>query len=361
MSIIAAQTGPADPSAAAAADPTASAIFYSVVAILAAVGALVAWRLRVHLPGAVLGPSRVPSTGEAWPLGVALIGGFLALVVASTAAFAVIVPARGLTPQAAVTDETTTVMAGLVGTVGGLLFAVALLALLSRPSLPALGLGGRQLLRVAPVVAVAAFLAIPWTFVVSIVTDWVYRSIDFQHPAEHDLLRTMRDAGPAVKWGAIVAAVVVAPLAEEFFFRGLIQTTIRHTLARLFGRVPAVLPPQPVMPVPAEPWSPPPGVIPPVEAGVHDSAAAPVAYPVVAYAEAAAPPPAPTAWMGWTAIVLTSVLFGAVHPLWMFPIIFALSLGLGYVYERTGNLWAAMGLHAAFNVLNVVLYLAQVS
>jgi hypothetical protein len=82
--------------------------------------------------------------------------------------------------------------------------------------------------------------------------------------------------------------------------------------------------------------------------------------PLMAYAPAPAPP-VPTAWMGWAAIVLTSALFAVVHPLWTSPIIFFLSLGLGYVYERTGNLWAPMGLHAAFNVLSVVLYLAQVS
>ncbi|HEX8916451.1 MAG TPA: CPBP family intramembrane glutamic endopeptidase [Humisphaera sp.] len=349
MSIIAAQPAHADPAATGAADPTASAIFWGVVVALAAVGAFVGWRLRVHRPRSVLGPARVPPTGEAWPLGVALVGGFLALVVGSSMGLAIAASALGLKPEAAATDESALLAASLVGFVSGLLFAAALLAVISRPSLVALGLSGRHLRRVVPLVAVAALLAIPWTFVVGFVTDWVYRTVDFRHPPEHDLLRTMRDAGRTVRWGAIVSAVVVAPLSEEFFFRGLVQTTIRHSLARLFGRAPAVVPAAAA--ADTAPTPPAGAVSPPAASHV----------PAATTDAPAPPPPAPTAWMGWVAIVLTSTLFGAVHPLWTFPIIFFLSLGLGYLYERTGNLWASMGLHAAFNVLNVVLYLAQVS
>jgi membrane protease YdiL (CAAX protease family) len=35
-----------------------------------------------------------------------------------------------------------------------------------------------------------------------------------------------------------------------------------------------------------------------------------------------------------------------------------LSLCLGYAYERTGNLWAVMTMHAMFNTTSTVLYLA---
>ena len=40
-----------------------------------------------------------------------------------------------------------------------------------------------------------------------------------------------------------------------------------------------------------------------------------------------------------------------------FPTLFTLSLALGYIYERTGNLWAAVSLHAIFNSINLALNL----
>jgi len=47
-------------------------------------------------------------------------------------------------------------------------------------------------------------------------------------------------------------------------------------------------------------------------------------------------------------------LFAVVHAtdirtVWMLPPLFLLSICFGYVYERTGNLWSSMVIHAAFN------------
>ena len=67
----------------------------------------------------------------------------------------------------------------------------------------------------------------------------------------------------------------------------------------------------------------------------------------------AAPP-----WCAWLAVAVTSVMFALVHPLWTAPIIFFLAMILGYVYERTGNLWAVILLHATFNSINTAFYLA---
>lgn len=76
------------------------------------------------------------------------------------------------------------------------------------------------------------------------------------------------------------------------------------------------------------------------------------------------PPPAPDAplkavpaWPSWVAIGLTSVVFASVHPLWTAPIIFVLSLCLGYTYERTGNLWATITMHALFNGVSTAVFL----
>ena len=43
------------------------------------------------------------------------------------------------------------------------------------------------------------------------------------------------------------------------------------------------------------------------------------------------------------------------HEHWSIRIpIFALSLCFGYMYERTGNLWVPMFMHAMFNGLSII-------
>jgi membrane protease YdiL (CAAX protease family) len=77
-------------------------------------------------------------------------------------------------------------------------------------------------------------------------------------------------------------------------------------------------------------------------------------------APAAPEPPAapvPSGAARWASIVLTSLIFSSVHPAWTIPPIFVLSLCLGYAYERTGNLWAVMTMHAMFNTTSTVIYL----
>jgi membrane protease YdiL (CAAX protease family) len=59
----------------------------------------------------------------------------------------------------------------------------------------------------------------------------------------------------------------------------------------------------------------------------------------------------------WTAVIVTSVIFALVHPLWMSPLIFLLALCLGYAYERTGNLWVAIFIHAMFNSIETAIFL----
>jgi membrane protease YdiL (CAAX protease family) len=78
-----------------------------------------------------------------------------------------------------------------------------------------------------------------------------------------------------------------------------------------------------------------------------------------------APPPAPPSrqppvWSRWLSVILTSTLFSLVHPAWSIPPIFVLSLCLGYAYERTGNVWTTVTMHAVFNGVNTALFLAIV-
>lgn len=116
-------------------------------------------------------------------------------------------------------------------------------------------------------------------------------------PAGHFMLEQIRAARSPVTLGLLyVSAVVVAPVAEEIIFRGLIQ----NVLVRYMG-----------------------------------------------------------AARRWWAIFITSLLFAAIH-LGATPIpepiiaLFVLSMLFGWLYERTGNLWLPIALHAIFNALNIV-------
>ena len=62
----------------------------------------------------------------------------------------------------------------------------------------------------------------------------------------------------------------------------------------------------------------------------------------------------------WPAILATSVLFtlvhlGAVTSVDGLLALFVLSIGFGWVYEKTGRLSASITMHAAFNVANLLL------
>lgn len=61
---------------------------------------------------------------------------------------------------------------------------------------------------------------------------------------------------------------------------------------------------------------------------------------------------------GWGAIILTSLLFALIHynvaAIRTLPALFALSLAMGLVYERTGRLMPCIVVHALFNATNVL-------
>ena len=157
---------------------------------------------------------------------------------------------------------------------------------------------------------------IPLVFGGAVLTDWFYRWVGYQHPREHDLLRVMgRSAEPVVRVALAAGAVLIAPLSEELLFRGHAQTILRRGLARLAG---------------------------------HGDAA-----------PEGQSPTAPPIWATWGAIVLASAVFAAVHDPWTWPAIFLLSLCLGWAYERTGNLWAPVAVHAAFNAVSTLIFLAS--
>ena len=110
----------------------------------------------------------------------------------------------------------------------------------------------------------------------------------------HMLLLALGELSVVWKILIVLSAVVLAPLTEEMFFRGLVQSMLRRHL--------------------------------------H--------HP-------------------WTCIVITSVGFALVHaPYWStMPVLFVLSVALGYNYERCGRLYPSILMHAVFNTVNIIVFL----
>ena len=72
-------------------------------------------------------------------------------------------------------------------------------------------------------------------------------------------------------------------------------------------------------------------------------------------------PGLPAHWPGararWAAILISSFLFALLHQPWMIQLpIFLLALALGYLYERTGNLWSCIFMHMFFNAAQFALF-----
>ncbi len=96
----------------------------------------------------------------------------------------------------------------------------------------------------------------------------------------------------------VIAAVIIAPLFEEFLFRGLFQTIARSYLE--------------------------------------------------------------TRYSAWLAILISSILFAMVHAdAGHWPSLFVLSLCIGYSYEKSGSLLRPVFIHATFNAISVISALNQ--
>ncbi len=168
-------------------------------------------------------------------------------------------------------------------------------------------------LSIGLVKALAGMLIVfPLMIWASLGLELFYRKVGFQHPNAHQLLTVMKEThDPLLRGSLVFGACFVAPLFEEFLFRGHIQTVFVRFL----------LPSKRITP------------------------------------DATSTSEGRTAKRVWVAIFLTSVLFAVVHPAWTIPLILLLSLCLGYAYERTGNLWVSVFLHALFNTSSTVYFL----
>ena len=180
-------------------------------------------------------------------------------------------------------------------------FAVANVRL-RRDGFRKIGLTVRSFPRGILIGALACLIVLPIVFISTLLTQTFWDRIGFEHPNAHQVLRLLADAPPTLQRLMVLSAIFLTPPAEELLFRGHLQTAILRTFSRTGDSFPA----------------------------------------------------------RWIAIIFTSLIFTAFHgELWMMPPIFCLSICLGYVYERTGNLWATILIHAAFNAINIVSFYHQ--
>lgn len=274
-----------------------SIVALGVLTLGLAVGAAMLWN-----DGPARAPSpalRVPGPNDVAPawIGLAVMMLFYVYVpvLFRTLFVSAAPPATG--PSTRPIDLALAIRAGAATYVLAILAAIVTHALLKSPARRLLGLARPTATQVRFLVG-AGLVAIPLTYLVSIISQFILRQLGMEHPVSHPMLEwmTMLRDRPGLRALAIVSATVFAPVFEELFFRGHLQT----------------------------------GLI-----GAFRSRG--------------------------MAIVIASVVFASLHPWWTIPPIFVLSLCLGVVYERTNNLWIPIGLHVAFNSVSTAVFLVFAS
>lgn len=204
-------------------------------------------------------------------------------------------------------------------------------------NLDSLGLTGRNWPQQIHTGLATALIATPSVYIVQFLAQLAFRAES--HPVE----KMLQDQfSPSTAILAVTSAVVLAPLAEETLFRGVLQgwlSGIFQTSKRSSPppASPAVAPdegaPGPSSFVPAEPDF---AVREKTDSGGPDAVC-------------------------WPAVVMTSVLFAALHsPQWPAPIaLFFFSMILGVAYQRTGSLLTAITTHGVFNAFSTLMMLVQ--
>lgn len=154
-----------------------------------------------------------------------------------------------------------------------------------------------------------ATVAVPLTLGMAILVTAIWFALKLKSPEDHQLIRMLLEHPDRLaRWIAILSPIIVSPLFEELIFRGHVQTLAAHAIRRYRGMV------RPLDPI-----------------GESDAA-----------------------WIRWIAICVAAALFAGIHEQgWMMPPLFVLAVCFGYVYERTGKLWAPILMHALFNATSI--------
>jgi len=178
--------------------------------------------------------------------------------------------------------------ANMFGQVVLIAASIALAAMTFRHGLRrGLGLSGRHWAWDTGRAVVGYFAVLPLVVGAWLLTRRLLQAVRPEWVIDHPMLVSVATATAAWKVAIILSVVVLAAVAEELFYRGLLQSMLK----RYFGG------------------------------------------------------------RAWPAVVATSVLFAASHsnqPA-AIPGLFILSAGMGYNYERTGRLVSPILIHAIFN------------
>ncbi|MGA2442099.1 MAG: CPBP family intramembrane glutamic endopeptidase [Tepidisphaeraceae bacterium] len=263
------------------------------IPIATAASIAVAIALGVFNPKRILGPQRL-SPGEsplvlfraigfalaAWAISLLLIG----------AVHHSLTKQRNDPATTRLSDPETVIYSGVMELA---VFAAMLAATLSTrlDGIRRVGISPRRIPSGLIAGAFAIALALP---LIGCVDGLTQCTLEYLHksPPPHQLLEILKSNPPPwLRAADVLAAGAVAPLAEEMFFRGLLQTLLRY----LFKR-------------------------------------------------------------SWPAVLLAAAAFAMMHSWWTWPQIFFLGICLGYAYERTGNLWMSITMHALFNLTSIWLF-----
>lgn len=303
---------------------------------LALAGLVVAWRIGAFRLGTVSGPLRLRDDGELGMLLITLLFGFLLWITIPTAVVLWMMrdqPSAATRPGA-LSPQVAAVASTVSGVIATFFLVIANLTI-RRGGVSELGLSPGRVRNGLVTGLIGAMIMVPVVFFVATLTQLAWRAIRYEHPREHDLLKMLGESqNTPLSIVLLAAATLVAPIFEEILFRGHLQTMLTYAFARLRQ-------PRPIVRQGG------------FDVVLPDGQVEPVA-PVI---EPPPPRPAPSVPTRWLAIVITSLLFAVVHPLWTVPPIFILSLCLGYAYERTANLWTVIVMHALFNATSTTIYL----
>ncbi|AMV39309.1 CPBP family intramembrane glutamic endopeptidase [Planctomyces sp. SH-PL62] len=212
-----------------------------------------------------------------------------------------------------------------------------LFRLVSGAGFAALGFTTRRWTEQLQVGIVAGLLAAPVVYSIQFLAVKVFEVR--AHPIEK-MLQASFD--PALAILAMTSTIVLAPLAEEVMFRGVLQGWLTRV------------------------WN---DQIPRLMRGGRQAQATPMAEgavvgptaPEILQTTVESPgPQAPNA-VCWPAVIVTSAVFAAVHgPQWPAPIaLFVFSMVMGAVYQRTGSLLSAIVIHGLFNGCSTLLLIVQ--
>ncbi len=229
-------------------------------------------------------------------------------------------------------------------------FALAVARVAFRDGVTGFGLHARRLGRNVLTGAAVIAVAFPICFAVVLATNFIYHLFDAE-PQVHSLFRLLDPQHPWLIVSSVVVAAIIAPIGEEIFFRGIMQSFLRRMFTVAWP--------------PRGHWTMAFWITPP-EIRLAELDAAAQGLPPTAPLPAELTnlrrlmthlSPRQHARRALAAILVGAVLFAAVHiPVWSsLPALLVLAVALGFAYETTGSLVTVMTMHFLFNALNLLL------